>query len=127
MLTLDEQEQIRAWVRTHYPRDPLDKIRLSEIHIAAYQVIGLTLGVEWCDRMVKPLVTAPVNDFLRRGIASRDDSLRHVDRIIYLAEYLTRLSTVPNFNEKVKDLRNYGWKKPSMNSEWLTAFKNRTA
>jgi hypothetical protein len=108
MLTSDEQEWIKAWVRTQYPTDPPDLTRLSEIHIAAYRVIALTLGVEWCERIVKPLVNVSGSDFLRRGIASNDESLRHVDRVIYLAEYLTCLAPVPNFHAKVEDLRKKG-------------------
>lgn len=108
MLSSDEQDWIRTWVRTQYPNDPPTLIRLSEIHIAAYRVIANVLGGEWCDRKVKPLAATSPTDFLRRRIASPDESLRHVDRVIYLAEYLTCLKSLPNFDGKLQDLQKKG-------------------
>lgn len=108
ILPLDEQERIRAWVRSEYPDASPDEIRLSEIHVAAIRVLAQTLGREWCDQAIKPLAQVGEHDFLHRNLADRNDSLMHVDRVIYLAEYLTCLSPMPNFEAKVQDLRAKG-------------------
>lgn len=107
MLNLNDQKRIKAWVRTQYPEAPSNFIRLCEVQFAAFQVIALTLGAEWSDRVIKPLLNASQNksDFLRRGITSPRESLQYTDRVIRLAEYLTRLVHVPNFDSKVEDLR----------------------
>jgi hypothetical protein len=110
MLNSSDQERIKAWVRTQYPGAPSNFIRLCEVQFAAFQVIALTLGTEWSDRVVKPLINAsPIkNDFLRRSIASPSESLQYTDRVARLAEYLTCLVPVPNFDSKLEDLRKKG-------------------
>ena len=110
MLTAQEQQKIRDWVKAQYPNAPEDFRRLCEIQFAAFQVIGLTLGTEWTDRVIKPSEKKSAKDdrFLRRAISSNDESVDYTHRVIRLAEYLTQLSSVTNFDAKIEDLRRKG-------------------
>ena len=108
ILSVADRERIRSGVRVHNPDAPPDFIRLAEIHVAAYEVLRQTLGTEWCDKVVKPLSQKATRDFSRRDLASPNDRLAHVDRVIFLAEYLASLASVPNFEAKVVDLRTKG-------------------
>ena len=84
-----------------------EKVRSSEIHIGAYRVLALTLGRPWCDQHLRPLGKGN-SGFLKRSLATPEDSLKHADRVIHLAEYVNRLQGVPNFDRKIADLRTKG-------------------
>lgn len=102
ILTEADKADIRGFVKRKYPKQ--DIRRLSEIHIGAYRVLYRTLGDDWCEKNISPTLEKDAG-FMKRALETEDERLKHVDRIIFLAEYVNRLRGVENFGDKLSDLR----------------------
>jgi hypothetical protein len=88
-----------------FPWDPPNKREIGIALEGAYVIALKTLGQKWVERNIAPTPGQNKSDFMKRGLGLEQDRLIHVDRVIYLAEFLDRLANVKNFTSKLKDLK----------------------
>ena len=105
ILSSDEKKSIRFRSQLLFPWDPTNKREIGIALEGAYVIALKTLGQKWVERNIAPTPEQNKSDFMKRGLSLEQDRLIHVDRVIYLAEFLDRLANVKNFTSKLKDLK----------------------